>query len=118
MKCLQLNSNKWSINDNCEEEKYFFCEHETDVTLDEKELQFDSNAGFVELKSKIIDHDNVHINEVNLEFSTVSEDGVLMWQGEWNGVSGQTNDFLVLFFKDGYLRLLSLIHISEPTRPY
>ena len=55
------------------EKKHFFCERETNVTLDYQELQFDSAAGFVELKSKIIDHDIFHVNKLIFEFSTFSD---------------------------------------------
>ena len=95
----------WSVSE-CETEKYFLCETEIDhdnaEQLDHGELFFGSDAGFVEIKAKLIDHDNVHTNEINLRVSTFDKDALLFWQGE---ETENPQIFIAILILDGYVTI-------------
>ena len=91
----------WSSQD-CELEKFFFCqrEEELDEEQGKTQLRLMSTQGYVELKSKILDHDSLHVIEITLEFSTYNDNGLLLWQGDREGSS---NNFLAVAIQDGYV---------------
>ena len=104
MKCLQVSADTgaWTVNE-CEDDKLFLCETELEgdqLDLDHQELVFWSNqqVGYVQFKSKLIDHKDGYNNEINIEFSTSERDGLLLWQGE---DSYMPNTFMAVTIEDG-----------------
>ena len=68
---------------NCTEKLPFICALEQDrVKLDQRETNFLSAGAFAQLTHKVLDHDNKHFIEIELEFSTTERNGMLLWQGE------------------------------------
>ena len=85
----------------------FLCEYELKgdhLDLDHQELVFWSkeNVGYVQFKSKLIDHNDGYYNEINIEFSTSQKSGLLLWQGEDNYMP---NKFMAVTIEDGRVAL-------------
>ena len=83
----------------CREEKYFLCQSQLEEEIRRPELRLVSEQGYVELKSKIVNHDSLHVIEISLTFSTHARDGLLLWQGTRDDT--ETN-FLAIAVEDGY----------------
>ena len=83
--CLAVPDNfkaEWKTK-NCTEKLPFICALEQDrVKLDQTETNFLSAGAFAQLTHKVLDHDNKHFIEIELEFSTTERNGMLLWQGE------------------------------------
>ena len=100
LRCLALHTGQadWNIRD-CLQEKYFLCQSEDDQQVKETELRLSSEQGYVELKSKILSHDDIHVIEITLAFSTHARDALLLWQGTRDNNSG---NFLAIAIENGF----------------